>query len=271
VRGSRVLAAAGADLFDVPDNAAATVGRDSMVTAAAIQRETGKPALSHKTVTQSNALHLHSELLGCWDLGLQGLLAITGDVPRIGHMAALATRVGDLRSSVELLRLVARLRAGELMTGDRVADAPDFCAGCGMGSGRNLLPQVRWLGKKVEAGAEFVFTQPVFTVDQFERLRDATASVPIRVLPGLLPLTGARNAHMLAAGRIPGIEVPEELASTFDALTDATAQREHGLRLAMELARALRDRGSSGLYVIMPFGKTDYEDTARLLRAVREA
>jgi homocysteine S-methyltransferase len=270
VQGAAHIAAAGADMIDVPDNAAAMVGRDAMVTAATIQRECGIPTISHKSVTQSNLLSLHSTLLGCWDSGLQGVLCISGDPPATGHFSGLATRVTDLRSSVELLRLLGKLRHGELINGDKLADPPDFCAGCGMGSGKKLGPQLKWLDKKIDAGAEFVFSQPVFSMDQFRNLKEAVDQRAIRMLPGLFPLVTARNATYLAAGRVPGIEVPQNLVESINKYEQVEDQEKFGLEFAAELAAQMTAE-HNGIYLIMPFGKNTYTQTAELVKSIRQS
>lgn len=266
VHGASEVAAAGADIFNVPDNPGATVGRDAMVTAARLQSDLGMPSVCHFSVTQSNLMRLHSTLIGCWDSGLRGLLAITGDAPSMGHLGNLAHRVVDMRSSVELLRLIRGLREGKIINGEGLADPPDFCAGCAVA--RPIPPQIRWLKTKIEAGAEFVFSQPVFTLDDYKRLRDALADLPIRFFPGVMPLASRRSAAFLASGRIPGIVVPENVVAAFTRYEKPADQRRFGLDQACSLARSIAAE-ASGLYLIMPFGKTCYEDAAQIVRYVK--
>lgn len=267
VQGASVVAKAGADMFDVPDNPGATVGRDAMVTAARLQFALDIPSICHLGVTQSNLMRLHSSLIGCWDLGLRGLIAVTGDAPSMGHLGSLAHRVMDVRSSVELLRLIRSLREGKIINGEGLADPPDFCAGCAIA--RPIPAQIKWLKTKIDAGAEFVFSQPVFMLDDFRRLRDALAGLPIRFFPGIMPLTSRRNAAFLAGGRIPGIAVPPEVAAGFERYESPQDQRRFGLDQACDLAAGIAAE-ASGLYLIMPFGKSCYEDAARIVREVRK-
>lgn len=268
VQGAAAVAEAGADLFDVPDNPGATVGRDAMVTAARLQSVLDVPSICHLGVTQSNLMRLHSSLIGGWDLGLRGLLAVTGDAPSMGHLGNLAQRVTDVRSSVELLRLLRGLREGRIINGEGLADPPDFCAGCAIA--RPIPPQIKWLRAKIDAGTEFVFSQPVFTVDDFRRLQDALSELPVRLFPGVMPLTSRRNAAFLAGGRIPGIAVPPEVAVGFDRYESLRDQRRFGLDQACELAAGIAAE-ASGLYLIMPFGKSCYEDAARIVREVKNS
>ncbi len=267
VQGASKVAAAGVDLFDVPDNPGATVGRDAMVTAARLQDVLQIPSICHLSVTQSNLTRLHSTLIGCWDSGLHGLLAITGDAPSMGHLGNLAHRVVDVRSSVELLRLIRGLRDGKIINGEGLADPPDFCAGCAIA--RPIPAQIRWLKTKIDAGAEFVFSQPVFTLDDYKKLCDAMAGLPIRFFPGIMPLVSHRNAVSLASGRIPGIHVPADVVTRFERYESPEDQRRFGLDQADELAAGI-SADASGLYLIMPFGKRCYEDTARIIRRIRD-
>jgi len=265
VEGARTVAAAGVDLFDVPDNPAASVGRDACVVAAAVQEATGVPTIPHVSVTHSNVLRLHSGLIGAWDLGLRGLLALTGDSPSMGPFGDIAKRTTDLRSSVELLRLVASLRNGELLNGDTLGDPPDFCAGCVTRGGG---PQLRWLQQKMAAGAEFVFTQPVFDEAALRAVGADLAVLSIRAFVGVLPVTSHRMAETLSSGRVPGIDVPPALVDELARRADRAAQRRYGLERALVLARAAF-REHQGLYLIMPFGPSCYTDTAEIIRGVR--
>jgi methionine synthase I (cobalamin-dependent)/5,10-methylenetetrahydrofolate reductase len=264
-RRAEEIALAGADMFDVPDNPGATVGR-AAVTAARLQDVLRVPSICHKAVTQSNLLRLHSSLLGSWDLGLRGILAVTGDPPSMGPLGSLAQRVTDLKSSVELLRLIRKLRDGEMINGERIADPPDFCAGATIGS--PVPAQIAWFKKKVEAGAEFIFSQPVFSAEAFHKLRDEVEPLGARFFPGLLPLTSRRNAEFFAGGRIPGIQVPECVVSELARYDSMEDQAKAGLELAQKLAEIIRAE-ARGIYLIMPFGKSSHEDTARIVRHLR--
>jgi len=265
-RNAAQIARTGADLFDVPDNPGATVGRDATVTAARLQDVLRVPSIAHKAVTQSNLLQIHSSLLGAWDLGLRGILALTGDPPSMGPLGSLAQRVTDLKSSVELLRLIRKLREGEMINGDRLADPPDFCAGATIGW--PAPAQVAWLKKKIAAGAEYVFSQPVFSAEAFRQLQDDLVPLGGRLFVGLLPLVSLRNAEFFASGRIPGIRVPEAVVAALARFGSAEDQRKAGLELALKLAETITAE-ARGIYLIMPFGKTPYEDTARIVRHVR--
>ncbi|MDD2390928.1 MAG: homocysteine S-methyltransferase family protein [Desulfobacterales bacterium] len=266
ISGAAQIADAGVSLFDVPDNPGATVGRDAMVVTSRLQDKLNVPSICHKSVTQSNLLQLHSCLIGCWDLGLQGILAVTGDSPSMGHLGTMARMVTDLKSSVELLRLIKTLRQGRMINEEEIADPPDLCAGCAFG--RPEQSHLKWLGKKIDAGAEFVFSQPVFTADDVKRLLDSVSAYPIRMFPGIMPLVSRKNAEFFASGRIPGIKVPSTIADQFDRFEKAEDQRRLGLDMAAELAQVIAAE-ARGIYIIMPFGKNGYSETARLVRSIQ--
>jgi homocysteine S-methyltransferase len=128
--------------------------------------------------------------------------------------------------------------------------------------------QLRWLKTKIAAGAEFVFSQPVFTMDDYKKLRNALEGLPLRVFTGMMPLVSHRNAVFLASGRIPGITVPADVVSSFERYPSAEDQRRFGLEQAGQLAADIA-ANAAGLYLIMPFGKHCYDDTVQIIRCIR--
>lgn len=268
IDGAKALAAAGAELFDVPDNAGAQVARDAMACAALLQQHTHVPAIIHKASTQANLLSIQSYLLGAWELGIRGVLAVTGDHPEVGDHDKYASRVTDLKSSVELIQLIRLLNGGALFNNEPLAEPTDFVIACGYNPTRSRNAQLKWLERKIDAGAELVFTQPIYRVDDAYRMKEDTARLGARVLAGVLPIVSLRNARFLAAGRIPGISVPDELIERFARLEQPSAQRALGMSLARDLVERLRDV-VDGFYFILPFGKDKYAATAELVRLAR--
>ncbi|MBU4199299.1 MAG: homocysteine S-methyltransferase family protein [Verrucomicrobia bacterium] len=258
---------AGADFLDVPDNPGANPGRDCMACAVALQQRYTVPAIIHKTATQTNALHMHSYLLGAADLGIRGILAVTGDSPHVGTFDRLANRVNDIRNSVELLRLISLLREGALMNGQPLPCPADFAAGCAFAPALQIQPQVQWLKKKAEAGAEFVFTQPVFTIEDFHRAREACSDIDIPFFFGVFPLVSVRQAVFLQSGKIPGITIPDPVVNRIAAYSSAADQAKVGMELSRNLIQQLAGE-CRGLYVIMPFHKDSTALTADLVRDI---
>jgi homocysteine S-methyltransferase len=255
--------------FDVPDNPGGNLGRDSVVAAALIRDRTGIPGMAHKAATQSNLVQLYSQLVGAWDLGVSGILAVTGDPPSVGPFDRLASRVTDLKSSVDFLEALTLLRRGELLNGQMLREAMDFVAGCAFAPGLNLAGQTRWLERKLAAGAELVFSQPIFTRDDFLKASEAFRSVAapgIRFLPGLFPLAGRRQVSFLRSGKIPGITIPDAVAERFERYEKVEDQAQCGLDLALEMAADFA--GGDGIYLVLPFNARRIEWAIRILDAL---
>ncbi|MHB9031233.1 MAG: homocysteine S-methyltransferase family protein [Candidatus Latescibacterota bacterium] len=259
----------GVDVFDVPDNPGAGVGRDSTLVAIALQERCGILTIPHRATTHTNAIQMQSSLLAAWDMGVKGILAVTGDVPQAGDHQGIASRVADLKSSVGLLRLIESLNEGKLITGKTIASPCDFVAGCAFNPNGPRKAQVSWLQKKVESGACFVFTQPVFDEEGLEWVRETAAEFEgIRFFAGILPLSGARQARSLADGRIPGIHVPERIVGALERFPDSHDQKRAAAEMAAELtvkaAHTLR-----GVYLIPPFSPDGMEIAARIIASIK--
>jgi homocysteine S-methyltransferase len=265
IESAGMLAEVKPDLFDVPDNPGANPGRDCAACACLLQERHGIPAIIHKSATQTNALHLHSYLLGASDLGIKGVLAVTGDPPHVGPFDRWASRVNDIKSSVELLRLMGLLRSGELLNGQPLPEPVVFLAGCAYAPTLNLASQTQWLKRKIQAGAEFIFTQPVYLYEDFEKIQKATFDIQVPMFIGVLPLMSARQIAYLRSGKIPGIQVPDQAAQAILRYTDPESQAKAGMEQAERLITDLAER-VFGFYIVMPFHKKCYELSARLIK-----
>ena len=262
------LASGGVDYFSVPDNPAANPARDCMACAALLQQKYRVPAVIHKTATQSNALHISSYLLGAHDLGIRGVLAVTGDPPGAGAFDRIATRVNDVRNSIELLRLISLLREGALVNGQSLPFPVDFAAGCAFAHGDNMKSQLAWLEKKADAGAEFVFTQPVFCREDFERVAEALGRFSLKKFIGILPVVSARQAEFIRSGKIPGMTLPAGFLETISAYKDVADQTKAGMELTLALAGEIA-KNAEGIYIIMPFHKNSAALTVELFKSLR--
>jgi homocysteine S-methyltransferase len=257
------------DMFDTPDNPGAGVNRDTTVAAIVLQERFGILTVPHRATTHVNAIQMQAALLAAWDMGIRGVLAVTGDVPQAGDHQGLATRVPDVKSSVALLRMIASLNEGALINGKPLPEPCDFVPGCAFNPNGTQGPQIAWLKKKAEAGATFVFTQPVFDREGLDRIAEAAAQVPgIRFFAGILPLAGAKQARMLADGRIPGIRVPEGIIGELERYPDTSDQKRAAADLARELALAAIETVGA-LYLIPPFAADGMETAASIIRAVK--
>lgn len=259
----RRLARCGVHLFDVPDNAGARVGMDPMVSAFRLQEETRIPTIMHLSASHRNLIAVQSYLLGCWEVGLRSVLAVTGDHPNVGDHDKYASRVNDVKSSVNLLKLMNGLNEGRLFNGSPCLPT-SFFLGAGFNPMRKMVAQLKWLEKKIEAGAKFLYTQPLYCPRDIEAMMKEVRSFGLPVLVGILPLSSRRNAEFFAAGRIPGIIIPDEVLDRYR-LVETQAQ---GIRLGVELAASLLQEMSGlvdGCYLIPPFTKDKYARVEEIL------
>lgn len=263
VEEGRRLAAEGVHLFDVPDNAGARVSVDPLVSGTCLQRETGIPTIIHLSTSHRNLVATQSYLLGCAHSGIEGVLAVTGDHPNVGDHDKYASRVNDLKSSVNLMSLLGMLNRGRLFN-ETPCFPTNFCIGGGFNPVRGLTAQVKWLQRKIDAGARFVFTQPVYREEDVDRMLEVTSHVDIPILVGIMPLTGRRNAEFFAAGNIPGIVIPPEVLDRFSSQQSAADGRRLGLDLSLELIQKIRAK-VRGLYLLPPFGKQSIDSVVEML------
>ncbi|MEW6277409.1 MAG: bifunctional homocysteine S-methyltransferase/methylenetetrahydrofolate reductase [Candidatus Eremiobacterota bacterium] len=267
IQAGRELASQGVHLFDVPDNAGAKVTVDPLVAAAEMQRETRIPTMIHLSACSRNLVAVQSYLLGAWHAGIRGILAVTGDHPNVGDHDKYASRVNDLKSSVNLMRLIGSLNQGRLF--NQAGCCPcNFFIGGGFNPGRGHKAQLKWLEQKVEAGARFIYTQPVYRELEVDQMLESTAHLDVPILVGVLPITSRRNAEFFAAGKIPGIVVPEEILQRYEKVQGL----EDAQRLARDLTLDLLDRIRKkirGVYLIPPFGKTRYQMVSEIISNVR--
>lgn len=268
VESVKELAECGVDFFDVPDNPAANPARDCMACAFLLQQQYKIPVIIHKTATQTNALHVSSYLLGAYDTGIRGVLAVSGDPPSAGAFDRIATRVNDLRNSIELLRLIGMLRFSSLINGQSLPYPVDFAAGCAFAHGNNLQNQLSWLAKKAEAGAEFVFTQPVFSGEDYRRVSEALEKFALKKFIGVFPLLSERQARAIQSGKIPGITVPQTLVEEIARYPKPDDQLKAGMEQAIALISEISSK-AGGIYLIMPFHKNAVILTAELVRAAK--
>ncbi len=253
LEGARALAAAGVRFVNIADGPRATA-RMSALAMAHLLREVGIEPIVHVTCRDRNLLGIQADLLGAWATGIRNLLVITGDPSKLGDYP-MATTVYDL-DSVGLLRLVSALNRGLEPSGRRMRGSTAFVKGCGVEPGaRDLDREVARLLRKVEAGAEFVMTQPVFDPEVMDRFLDRVRGLGVPVLMGILPLASYRNAEFLHH-EVPGMTIPEPTRERMKRAGHGPAAREEGVRIAREVLVAFRDR-VRGVYVMPPFDRYD--------------
>jgi homocysteine S-methyltransferase len=243
--------AAGIDAINIPDGPRASARISPLITALEIQVKAGIEAMLHVCARDRNIISLQADLLGCAAVGLQNLLFITGDPPKLGPYPS-ASGVFDV-DAIGLVRLQARLNRGVDLGGQGID--PQTRAVIGVGADPNALDfdrEVRRFREKVEAGAEFAITQPVFAAEPLFRFLDAIADLKLPVLAGVWPLASYRNAQFMK-NEVPGVVVPDELLTRMGAVEGRDDQRKIGIEIAREMVAKIRHR-LAGLQVSAPMG-----------------
>jgi homocysteine S-methyltransferase len=251
IHGARLLKAAGADLINVADSPLARSRLSALAMSHLIRDETGVDAVLHVSCRDRNALALQSELLGAHALGVLNILAVTGDPPSAGDYP-FAKAVFEL-DSISLCRLVRQLNSGKDLTGRDMEEPTRFLLGVGVNpTASDLDLEYERFQKKLDAGAQFAFTQPVFDRTTLEAFLNRVASfcrIPIFV--GVLPLRSAKHADYIHH-EIPDMFVPESVRETM------RKSGSEGARVGVEIAqRFLLDVKPlvQGAYLMPPFNK----------------
>ena len=264
IDGARLAKAHGVDAVNVTDNPMARLRMSSIAVAALIQREVGLDSVVQITTRDRNVLGLQSDLLGAAGLGLKALLCLGGDPLKIGDYPQ-----GKQVSEVDvlgLLRMAKGLNAGADLAGNSIGSVTQFAIGCAANpAALDLDVERSKLRAKIEAGASFAQTQPVYDVESLERFLACDESRVIPVLIGLIPLRSLKQT-MFFANEVPGIVVPPSIQDRMRRAAEQGPDHEkaEGLAIARELAIAIREV-ARGLHV-MPMGK--YSVLADILEAL---
>ena len=250
------LKRAGVDAVNVPDGPRAQSRMGAVLTSLLIEQRVGIETVTHYCCRDRNLLGMLSDLLGASAMGLRNLLVITGDPPKMGPYPD-ATAVFDI-DAIGLTNLVSRLNHGLDPGGNAIGAPTRFAIGVGVNPAAiDLAHEIRRFEWKVDAGAEYAITQPVFDVDQLERVLDRIAHVRIPIIAGIWPLVSVRNAEFLA-NEVPGVTVPETIISRMrsaSAVSKEVAVAE-GIAIAREMLE--RVRGTvQGAQVSAPFGRVE--------------
>jgi homocysteine S-methyltransferase len=258
IEGVRLLKEAGIDGVNVPDGPRAQSRMGVLATSTLIQQQVGIEAVVHYCCRDRNLLGMLSDLLGAQALGLRNLLLITGDPPKMGPYPD-ATAVFDI-DAIGLTNLVNRLNRGLDPGGSAIGNQTSFVIGVGVNPGAtDFEHEIRRFYWKVEAGAEYAITQPVFDVDQLYRFLDHIEGEGIRIpiIAGIWPLVSARNAEFLA-NEVPGVVVPEAVIARMRRASDRGKEEgvEEGIAIAQEMLAEAYPR-IQGAQVSAPFGKVD--------------
>ncbi len=235
---ARQLRIHGVDLVNVPDGPLATGRMSALAAAHLIQQQAGLEPILHYACRDRNLLGMQSDLLGAHSMGVRNLLIITGDPPRVGDYPD-ATGVFDV-DSIGLTNVVATLNRGLDIGGQSIGQATAFHIGVAANpSAISLEQEVRRFQYKVEAGAEFAMTQPVFDPAALSEFLRRIAAFSIPILAGVMPLESLRHAEYMG-NEVPGVRVPESILERMRRAEIAGRAAEEGVAIAREIVAAIR-------------------------------
>ena len=260
VQGAKLLKERGVEIVDINDGSLGRVRMSVLPTAMLVRDATGLDINMHFTCRDRNLMGIQADLLGAHAMDIRNILAMTGDPPRTGDYVN-ATAVFDV-DAIGLIRILAEMNRGLDATGTSIGEPTSFCVGVALNPGAEepAREMERFLAK-VEAGAQWVQTQPIYDLEVLDRFF-ARRSSPIPLLVGLMPLHSARHAEFLH-NEVPGITVPDDVRARMKAAGD------RGLRAGIEMAQALlRDVHArhAGAYLMPSFGR--FEVVAEVLDAL---
>jgi homocysteine S-methyltransferase len=254
VEQARHLRIHGVDLVNIPDGPRATGRMSALAAAVMVQQQAGVETILHYACRDRNMIGMQSDLLGAHAMDVRNLLIITGDPPRVGDYPD-ATAVFEV-DSIGLTNLAAQLNRGLDIGGQPIGQATAFHIGVAANPGAfDLDHEIRRFRYKVEAGAEFAVTQPVFDVAAMLTFLDRIEQVRIPVLAGITPLESLRHAEFMA-NEVPGVSVPEAVIERMRRAEDAGRARDEGLTIARELVGELAGR-VQGLQITVASGAVD--------------
>jgi len=253
-KGAQRLKAAGVDGITLSDNSLATVRIANATIAAELKLTYGITPIVHLTTRDHNLIGLQSEIMGLHSLGIEDILAVTGDPAKLGDFPG-ATSVGDVRS-VELIKLIKQFNSGIGPTGNSLKQASDFrVAGAFNPNAYRTNVSTKSIERKISYGCDYIITQPVFDLANVDALADALTAnqVHIPIFIGVMPLVSKRNAEFLHH-EVHGIRLPKVVLERMGQAELDGNERAVGLQIAKELIDGICDR-FNGVHIVTPFNR----------------
>jgi len=262
VDGARLLSKLGVHAINVPDSPRASARMSAQCLAIQIQQQTGIETILHYTCRDRNILSIQSDLLGVASIGLRNILCVTGDPPKLGNYPD-ATAVFDV-DSIGLVNIVRRLNHGLDIGSNAIGASTNFTIGVAANPGvPDIEQELRRFAYKVEAGAEYAITQPVFDLRLLEIFLERIEGHRIPVIAGIWPLTSLRNAEFMKNDL--RVSMPEEVMLRMAQTDTPDAAREEGIKIAQEMLEQVRPL-VQGVQVSAPFGR--YAVAAEVIASV---
>lgn len=264
LEGARALQAVHADAITMSDNSMAVTRMSNMAIGKIVLDETGLRPLVHITCRDRNMMGTQSHLMGLHALGINHVLAVTGDPARFGDLPG-SSSVYDL-TSFEIIRMIRQLNEGISFSGKPLKTKANFVIGAAFNPNvKNLDAMIKRLERKAEAGADYIMTQPVYSAELIREIHTATRHIDIPIFIGIMPLASGKNAEFLH-NEVPGIQLSDEVRKRM-----AGKEGQEGRKMGTQIAKELLDTAMeyfNGIYLITPF--LFYEMTTELTRYVWE-
>jgi methionine synthase I (cobalamin-dependent)/5,10-methylenetetrahydrofolate reductase len=251
VEGAKYLKTAGIDAINIPDSPRASARMSNLALCILIQQYAGIETVLHFTCRDRNVLSMQSELLGAYSTGIHNLICITGDPPKLGNYPD-ATAVFDV-DAIGLVNIVHNLNFGLDIGGNPIGTGTKFLIGVGANPGiGNIDEEIRRFEYKVEAGADYAVTQPVFDIALLETFLRRIEHFRIPVLAGIWPLVSVRNAEFMKNEL--RVSVPDSITERMGRAPNAEAARAEGVLIAREMLQQVRGL-VQGAQVAAPLGR----------------
>lgn len=251
---AKILHEKGIDAINLPDGPRASARMSNQIMSLLIHQQVGIEPIPHYCCRDRNLLGMQSDLLGLYAAGINNILLVTGDPPKLGDYPD-ATAVFDV-DAIGLTNLVYALNHGYDLGRNPLNQPTGYLIGVGVNPvAVDLEKEISRFFYKVEAGAEYAITQPIFDVESFRRFLDRIDSHRIPILAGIWPLASFRNAEFMQ-NEVPGVEIPDLIMQRMYDAEQRGEGRLEGVKIAQEMVQALRDE-IQGIQVSAPFGKLE--------------
>jgi 5,10-methylenetetrahydrofolate reductase len=247
------LARRGVDVVAIPDGPRTGARMSALALAVLVQQHAGVEALLQYSCRDRNLLGIQSDLLGAHAMGVRNVLGITGDVRMLGDIPD-ATAVFDI-DSIGLTNVITQLNHGLDIGGQSIGEPTCFHTGVMVNPSRDLDQELRRLEFKVEAGAEYAVTRPVFDVKAFERFLARVAPMRLPIIVGIWPFESALHAEFMA-NEVPGVTVPDAFVERMRKTASADAALAEGVKVAKEIVTAIKGM-AAGVQISVPSGRLD--------------
>lgn len=262
IEGARNLKKAGADAVNIADSPMARVRMSCMVSAHLIQSEVDIDIILHFTTRDRNLMGLQSDLIGAHATGIRNILALTGDPPSLGDYPQ-ATAVFDV-DSIGLIKIISNLNSGVDFAGNSIGKPTQFSIGVAANpASDDLNLELERLRQKIEAGGQYIMTQPLYEIDTLKRFLDKFNNDSIPILVGVLPLVSYKHAQFLH-NEVPGISIPMEIRGIMNKAGEKS--ESIGAEIAVEFIEKSRSL-VKGVYLMPSFGR--FESSIEIAKSIK--